>query len=59
MDKRDNMTPYGLHKQGGPDPKTVRKILAGDWVRDGILDLIVTGLSNSGPPVSIEDIPDD
>ncbi len=56
MRKRGAMTAYGLHKQGGPDAKTIRKILDGKPVRDPALDLIVTGLSNAGQQVKRGDI---
>jgi hypothetical protein len=57
MKARQNMTPYGLHKAGGPDPKTVRKILDGEQVREAQLDLVVAGLSHKGPEVSRNEMP--
>ncbi len=58
MKARNNMTAYRLHKAGGPDPKTVKKILQGEKVREAQLDMIATGLSYEGSKVSRNDIPD-
>jgi hypothetical protein len=57
MKDRDSMTPYQLHKQGGPDPKTIKKVLAGKRVHEPKLELIAMGLSHGGRRVSREDIP--
>jgi hypothetical protein len=59
MAERASMTPYQLHKFGGPDPKTVRKILNGQSVRLDKLDLVADGLSHFGGKVSPDDIPKD
>jgi hypothetical protein len=56
MAKR-SMTPYSLHKAGGPDPKTIKRILDGVPVREAKLVLIVNGLSHANDPVRLDDIP--
>jgi hypothetical protein len=57
MQNRDHLTPYALHKAGGPDSKTVKGILEGKPVRDRPLELIANALSLRGPKVLLKDIP--
>lgn len=47
MKERD-ATPYSLHKVGGPDPKTIKRILGGERVRDESLDHLKKGLAFGG-----------
>jgi hypothetical protein len=59
MQNRDHMTPYALHKAGGPDSKTIKRILEGKPVRDSKLELVASALSHRGPKVRFVDIPAD
>jgi hypothetical protein len=47
-----------LSRQGGPDHKTVQKILDGFSIREDVLKKVADGLSNKGK-VSLLDIPRD
>ena len=52
------------HRQGGPDHKTVQKILDGTRVREDVLDKLATALSKASdskrlPTVTVRDIPQD
>ena len=51
-------TVQDLARHGGPDPKTIRRILAGDAVRETVLERLAQGLSAKGP-VRLDDIPND
>ena len=54
------LTPYAFHKQfGGPDAKSIRKILAGDPVDDDVLTKLVGALNDAGHRVTFEQIPRD
>ena len=57
MAARKRMTVYQLHKAGGPDKKTINRILAGYPVREEVLARLAAGLSHDNPPVAVEDIP--
>jgi hypothetical protein len=57
MRNRGHLTAYALHKAGGPDPKTIKRILEGKLVNPGKLELVASALSLRGPMVSISDIP--
>ena len=53
------MTPYRVRTVGGPDPKTVERILDGRPVGDQILYKLAKALSHDGQAVSYKDIPQD
>jgi hypothetical protein len=59
MENRGHITPYRLHKAGGPDKKTIAKILRGKPVSDEVLRKLVAGLSHEGDPLNFENIPRD
>jgi len=47
------------YRRGGPDHKTVQKILDGLRVREDVFTKLATALSSGGKPVSPCDIPRD
>lgn len=53
------MTPYQLHKAGGPDPKSIKKVLEGKPVSEVVLSRLIDGLSLGPDTVSLHDIPND
>lgn len=57
--KERNLSPYQLHKQDGPDPKTTRSILKarGRPVTQRTREKLAAGLSKNASTVSINDIP--
>jgi hypothetical protein len=53
-------TPYMFHKQfGGPDAKTITKILHGHSVSDHVLARLVAALNDAGHRVTFQQIPRD
>lgn len=44
-------------RQNGPDPKTIDKILAGQAVREDVLERLASALSNKWAKVSVIEIP--
>lgn len=56
LDKR-GWTVHDPHRFGGPDYRTVRKILAGDPVAQVVLEKIASALSSKGGRVSVRDAP--
>lgn len=59
MSKRDHMTPNRLRAVGGPDKKTIARVLSGQAVHSRVLHKLVAGLSHDGARISISDIPND
>jgi hypothetical protein len=50
---------YDVRKHNGPDWKTVRKILCGLAVGEGVLEKLARALSQKPPEVKVLDIPED
>ena len=56
----DHLTAYGLKKRfGGPDYKTIKKMLAGEPVGDDVLTKLMDALNAAGRRVTFSDIPRD
>ncbi len=50
-------TMSGLYGAGGPDKKSIKRILAGYQVSDGVLEKLTVALGAFGRPVDLVDIP--
>jgi hypothetical protein len=56
--REHHLTPAALRKRGAPDRKTLKKILRGKKVTDGVLEKLAASLSRKGfAPITTEDIP--
>ena len=57
MQQRDHLTRNRLSELSGLDRKTIKKMLAGQQVREASAQKLLSGLSAEGAVVSITDIP--
>jgi hypothetical protein len=59
MRKRGVRTPTGMEVLGGPNHRSVQKVLRGEDVRDHVLDRLAAALTAASPtePIEFTDIP--
>jgi hypothetical protein len=57
--QRLRVTPHRLKELGGPNNKTIKRILDGKFVQEHVLTKLAEALSALGSPISVEDIPSD